>query len=84
MSTVALASGGGVRVGLEDTIWYDRNRQRLARNIDIVHRVHRVAAVLERRIMPPKEFRRRMQLEPGDGRYGCQVGADSEMHPFPT
>ena len=70
--------------GLEDNIWYDRNRQRLARNIDLVRRVHRLAEVLERRIMPPEEFRRCMQLEPGNGRYGCHVEAESESHPVPT
>ena len=84
MNTVALSSGGGVRVGLEDNIWYDRNRQRLARNIDLVRRVHRLAEVLERRIMPPEEFRRCMQLEPGNGRYGCHVETESEGHPLPT
>jgi len=83
MNTVALSSGGGVRVGLEDNIWYDRNRQRLARNIDLVRRVHRLAEVLERRIMPPEEFRQCMQLEPGNGRYGCHVETESEGHPLP-
>jgi uncharacterized protein (DUF849 family) len=82
-NTVALANGGGVRVGLEDNIWFDRDRRRLARNIDLVRRVHRLAETLERRIMPPEEFRQRMQLEPGHGRYGRHVEEEVARHPLP-
>jgi 3-keto-5-aminohexanoate cleavage enzyme len=71
---LALASGGGVRVGLEDNIWFDRERRTLARNIDLLGRVHRMAKELGRGIMPPREFRQFMQLESGNGRYGrCPV-----------
>jgi uncharacterized protein (DUF849 family) len=71
---LALASGGGVRVGLEDNIWHDRARSRLARNMDLLDRVHRMAEAMERRIMPAAEFRRLMGLEPGHGRHGrCPV-----------
>ncbi|MFO1429199.1 MAG: 3-keto-5-aminohexanoate cleavage protein [Candidatus Competibacteraceae bacterium] len=70
MNALAVAASGGVRVGLEDNIWYDRGRTRLARNIDLVRRIHQLAEVLERRIMPPQELRRCLQLEAGNGRYG--------------
>jgi uncharacterized protein (DUF849 family) len=33
MNSIAVAFGGGVRVGLEDNIWYDNKRSRLARNM---------------------------------------------------
>lgn len=72
---LALSSGGGVRVGIEDNIWYDRHRRLPARNIDLVKRVHRMADILERPVMPPGEFRRRMHLEPGHGRYGRRTDA---------
>jgi uncharacterized protein (DUF849 family) len=81
MNVLALSSGGGVRVGLEDNIWYDRGRRRAARNIDLVHRIHRVAEILERGIMPPREFRRRMRLAPGHGHYGCDTSAACEPAP---
>ncbi len=55
-NTIAIASGGGVRVGLEDNIWYDRNRSRPATNIDLLRRVHHLAEIHERRIMEPSEF----------------------------
>ncbi|MCK4415481.1 MAG: 3-keto-5-aminohexanoate cleavage protein, partial [Candidatus Eisenbacteria sp.] len=32
MNAMALVAGGGVRVGLEDNIWYDEARTRLATN----------------------------------------------------
>ncbi|MFZ9855874.1 MAG: 3-keto-5-aminohexanoate cleavage protein [Limisphaerales bacterium] len=67
---LALSTGCGVRVGLEDNIWYDRNRRTLARNLDLLGRVHRMAQALERRIMTSSEFRRLMRLEPGGGLYG--------------
>lgn len=75
---LALAIGGGVRVGLEDNIWYDRGRRTLARNRDLLGRVHRMAEAMERQIMPPEEFRRLMGLEPGNGRYGRCVEAMSQ------
>jgi len=67
---LALSVGGGVRVGLEDNIWYDRSRRTLARNADLLGRVHRVAEAMERPVMQPAEFRQLMGLEPGNGRYG--------------
>lgn len=67
---LALSIGGGVRVGLEDNIWYDRGRRTLARNADLLGRVHRMAETLERCVMRPAEFRQLMGLEPGNGRYG--------------
>jgi 3-keto-5-aminohexanoate cleavage enzyme len=46
MNTMALVAGGGVRVGLEDNIWYDAERTRLATNRDLVGRVLSIARSL--------------------------------------
>lgn len=70
MNSIAVASGGGVRVGLEDTIWYDRARTRLAKNGDLLKRIHRLAAAAERGIMSSSDLRNRLGLSPGNGRYG--------------
>jgi 3-oxoadipate:acetyl-CoA acetyltransferase len=70
MNAVAIAGGGGVRVGLEDNIWYDASRTRLARNVDLVRRIHRLAEANERPVMAPDQLRRRLHLQPGHGRYG--------------
>jgi len=56
MNTLAVAFGGGVRVGIEDNIWYDRDRKKLAKNIDLIKRVHVLAELFDRKIMSPKEF----------------------------
>jgi 3-keto-5-aminohexanoate cleavage enzyme len=48
MNGAALAAGGGARVGLEDNIWYDDERTRLATNKELVERVLSVARALGR------------------------------------
>ena len=39
MNSIAIAVGGGVRVGLEDNIWLDQDRKQLARNSDLLKRI---------------------------------------------
>jgi uncharacterized protein (DUF849 family) len=70
MNSVAIAIGGGVRVGLEDNIWYDTYRTMPARNIDLIKRIHVLGEANERGIMTSEEFRQKMKLEPGNGKYG--------------
>lgn len=70
MNAMAIAMGGGVRVGIEDNIWYDVEKKQLARNIDLLQRVHTLAEIHEREIMSPQEFRKEMNMEPGNGVYG--------------
>jgi uncharacterized protein (DUF849 family) len=70
MNSVSIACGGGVRVGLEDNIWYNAERTKLARNIDLVERVHRLVEANGRRVMQPADLRRRLKLRPGGGQYG--------------
>lgn len=55
-NVIAMAAGGGVRVGLEDNIYYDQRRNELATNLSLVQRIHQVAEILERPIMTPKAF----------------------------
>jgi len=69
-NSIAIASGGGVRVGLEDNIWYDLNRTKLARNADLIRRIHNLVEVNEREVMTSNEFRELLHLENGNGRYG--------------
>jgi 3-keto-5-aminohexanoate cleavage enzyme len=53
---MAIASGGGVRIGLEDNLYDDAQRKRLATNIGLVKKVHQLAEQFERPIMSPAEF----------------------------
>ena len=55
--TLALAAGGGVRVGLEDGIYLDRAREKLATDDELVERVHAALDLLGRRAMTPSELR---------------------------
>ena len=70
MNSVAIASGGGVRVGLEDNIWFDAARTRLASNSDLLRRIHRLAEASERKVMSPSRLRELLSLQPGYGKYG--------------
>ncbi|MCB0646247.1 MAG: 3-keto-5-aminohexanoate cleavage protein [Saprospiraceae bacterium] len=55
-NSIAIASGGGVRVGLEDNLYYDKNRLKTATNIELLERVNRLAEMHERACMPPAQF----------------------------
>ncbi|HLS46973.1 MAG TPA: 3-keto-5-aminohexanoate cleavage protein [Gemmatimonadales bacterium] len=80
-NTMGLLFGDGVRVGLEDNIWYDEGRTRLATNLDLVERVSEAAALLERPVASPAEVRERLGIEPvGSG--AVSVGALPSSSPF--
>ena len=55
-NTLALAAGGGMRVGLEDNFYFDGRRQQLATNLDLLRRIHQLADILERPLMKPAAF----------------------------
>jgi uncharacterized protein (DUF849 family) len=81
MNSVAIAMGGGVRVGLEDNIYYDQMRTKLAKNADLVRRIHSIAEVNEREIMSSRELRKLLFLEDGFGRYGKMVNSQKKELP---
>jgi uncharacterized protein (DUF849 family) len=86
MNSVAIACGGGVRVGLEDNVWYDNGRARLASNADLLRRIHILADANERDVMTPKTLRQLLNLERGDGRYGRKLYNNnvSQSHLLPV
>jgi 3-keto-5-aminohexanoate cleavage enzyme len=57
MNAMALIAGAGVRVGLEDNIWYDLERTRLATNNDLIQRIVLIAGALGKTPMSPAEAR---------------------------
>ena len=73
MNSIAIAVGGGVRVGLEDNIWWDEERTRLASNSDLLKRIHTLAEANSRDLMRPAKLRERLNLQNGDGLYGRKV-----------
>ncbi|MFC1645666.1 3-keto-5-aminohexanoate cleavage protein [Candidatus Omnitrophota bacterium] len=58
MNTMSIIAGGGVRIGLEDNIYFDRERTQLATNRDIVKRLVDIAKVLGRVPYTHKEARK--------------------------
>jgi uncharacterized protein (DUF849 family) len=66
MNSVAISIGGGVRVGIEDNIWYDKGRTKLARNIDLLKRIHLIAEANEREICFANELRKKLDLRRSD------------------
>lgn len=59
---LGLILGDGVRIGLEDNLWLDRARTRLASNADLVQRMVNLASVYGRAIASPAEVRLRLGL----------------------
>ena len=70
MNSIAIAAGGGVRVGLEDNIFFDPERTKLAANADLLERIQRICEASGRGVMSAAEFRKRLKLRNGDGQYG--------------
>jgi uncharacterized protein (DUF849 family) len=70
INSLAVAAGAGVRVGIEDNIWYDTKRTVLARNSDLIKRIHTLADIHEREVMKPSKLRELLCLQPGHGKYG--------------
>lgn len=62
MNAVGIIFGNGIRVGIEDNIWYDDERTVLATNSLLVERVVRLAALMDREIADPGEVRSMLNL----------------------
>lgn len=63
MNAMALVAGGGVRVGLEDNIWYDSQRTQLASNRQLLERILEIAKALGRKPYTPAETKKYFGLE---------------------
>jgi 3-keto-5-aminohexanoate cleavage enzyme len=62
LNSISLASGGGIRIGLEDNIWFDTKRTILATNREFVERAVAIAKALGREPYQPRELRRLLKL----------------------
>ncbi len=63
-NVMAIAAGGHVRVGLEDNIYFDRQRTVLADNLQLIRRIARVAREMGREPTSPAEARQLLGLRP--------------------
>ena len=64
VNVLAIASGGHVRVGLEDNLWLDVEKTRPATNLALVERLVSLAHAVERPIATPAEARELIGLPP--------------------
>lgn len=64
MNAVGAVEANGVRTGLEDNIWYDEARKKLASNDALVNRVALLAKALGRKIARPSEVRDMLHMQP--------------------
>ncbi|MGB3151421.1 MAG: 3-keto-5-aminohexanoate cleavage protein, partial [Maribacter sp.] len=69
MNSLAITIEGGVRVGIEDNIWFDAERTKLTTNSELIERIHTLANANSRPIMTSSKFRKLMNLESGNGKY---------------
>lgn len=63
MNAMAIVEGGGVRIGLEDNIFFDSEKTQLATNSDLIKRIIGIAKVMGRAPYSHKEARRVLELE---------------------
>ena len=62
INSLAIAMGGHVRVGLEDNIWYDEGRTRLATNPQLVERVVAIGRAIGREPASPAQVRELLHI----------------------
>ena len=55
-NAIAIANGFDVRVGLEDNIWFDREKSEKATNLSLLERVHTLMRLHERKLFTSSEF----------------------------
>lgn len=55
-NAIAIAMGYGVRVGIEDNIWFDKERKIKASNISLLKRIHELMSIHERGLFTSSEF----------------------------
>jgi len=63
MNLLSIASDGGVRLGIEDNIWFDEQRTRLTTNFDLVKRIISIAKTIRKQPYTPEEARDLLQLK---------------------
>lgn len=70
INSLAISMGYGIRIGLEDNIWFDEERSKLATNTNYLNRAKGIADALQRPICSPTELREMLKLKRGFGEYG--------------
>ena len=56
MNAIAVATGHGVRVGLEDNLWFDSKKEILTSNIELLKRIHQLMGIHNKKLFTAKNF----------------------------
>lgn len=56
INSLAVSMGLGVRVGLEDAIWWDEKKTKKSTNTALVRRIHELIEINQKTFFTPKEF----------------------------
>lgn len=56
VNATAIANGFGVRVGIEDNLWWDDRKKTKASNIMLLGRIHELMKIHDRKLFTSKEF----------------------------
>lgn len=56
VNSLAIVLGYGVRTGIEDNIWWDKERVKKAKNIELINRIHELIELNQAEFMSAKEF----------------------------
>lgn len=63
MNVTGINFGGGIRIGIEDNIYFDNQRNDLCTNMELLHRINKIAKLLEAAPYTPAETRILLGLE---------------------
>ena len=63
MNTTGLLNGGGIRIGLEDNIYFDHKRQKKATNLELLKRIKEIAEKAGFTPYYPAEVRKIIEME---------------------
>jgi 3-keto-5-aminohexanoate cleavage enzyme len=72
MNGMAIAMGYGIRIGLEDNIFYDDQRVQLASNHTLLERAHRIIAAHDKTHLSSSEFRSMFNLHNDQINFGVK------------
>lgn len=71
-NALAIAMNYGIRIGLEDNIWFDSERTKLATNLELIQRAHHIIKAMDKEVMTPTELRKILNLNTELGKYGLK------------
>ncbi len=54
---IAIINNFGIRIGLEDNIWFSKEKNQLATNIQLLERVHHLLEINEKSVFSSEDFR---------------------------